>query len=40
MGKVKFYVRIFGIWWKIPEKWFYSKFTSRFYTKMKGFKGE
>lgn len=34
--KVKFYICIFGIWWRIPEKWFYSKFASRFWTKIVG----
>lgn len=40
MSKVKYYVRIgtltFGIWVRIPEKWFYSKFTRRFWTMQSG----
>lgn len=33
-NKVKFYIRIFGIWWRVPEKVFYSKFASNFWGKM------
>lgn len=40
MIKVKYYVRIgtltFGIWWIMPKKWLYRKFTGRVWTMQRG----
>ena len=36
MKNRKYYIRILGIWWRIPKKLAFSKFASNFYVKMSG----